>query len=84
MHFGSPTDSWDPCGKAKPSHVQYILGEVKPICIPILELTSVFHHLPIVGPKQLNGLAHLGCTHEANVHRMIQILTNIQPLLKAL
>ena len=31
----------------------------------ILELTSVFHHLPSVGPKQLCALAHLGCTREA-------------------
>ena len=64
MHFGSPSDSWDGCGKAKPSYVQYIIrqGEAK---LRILELTSVFHHLPSVGPKQLCALAHLGCTREA-------------------
>ena len=64
MHFGSPSDSWYPCGKAKPSHVQYIIrqGEAK---LRILELTSVFDHVPSVGPKQLCALAHLGCTREA-------------------
>ena len=31
----------------------------------ILELTSVFHHLTCVGPKQLCAVAHLGCTREA-------------------
>ena len=64
MHFGSPLDSWDPCGKAKPSYVQYIIGQGEAE-LRILELTSVFHHLPSVGPKQLRALAHLGCTREA-------------------
>ena len=64
MHFGSPLDSWDPFCKAKPSYVQYIIrrGEAE---LRILELTSVLHHLPSVGPKQLCALAHLGCTREA-------------------
>ena len=63
MHFGS--DSWDPCSKAKQSYVQYIIrhGEAK---LLKLELTSVFHHFPSVGPKQLCALAHLGCTREAS------------------
>ena len=30
-----------------------------------IKLTSVFHHLPSVGPKQLCGLAHLRCTNDA-------------------
>ena len=30
----------------------------------ILILSSVFQHLPSVGPKQLCALAHLGCTHK--------------------
>ena len=60
MHFGSPSHSWDQCGKSKLSYVQYIIwqGEAK---LRILELTSVFHPLPSVGPKQLCALAHLGC-----------------------
>ena len=64
MHFGIPSDSWDPCGKAKPSHVLYIirLGEAE-LCI--LELTSVFHHLSNVGPTQLCALAYIGCTLQA-------------------
>ena len=33
--------------------------------IRMLKLTSVFHHLPRVGPKQLCALAHLKSTHEA-------------------
>ena len=65
MHFGSPSDSWDPCGKAKSSYVHYIIRQGKAE-LRILELTSVFHYLPSVGPKQLCALAHLGCTREAN------------------
>ena len=66
MHFGSPSDSLDPCGKAKPSYVHYIIrqGEAE---LRILELTSVFHHLPSVAPKHLCVLAHLGCILEAGI-----------------
>ena len=66
MHFGSPSDSWDPCGQAKPSHVLYIIirqGEAK-LCI--LEPTSVFHHFPSVGPQQLCALPLIVYTHEAS------------------
>ena len=64
MNFGSASDTWDPCGKVKLSYVHYIIkqNEAK---LYILELTSVFHHIPSVGPKQLCGVAHLGCTCEA-------------------
>ena len=31
----------------------------------LIKLTSVFHHFPSVGPKQLCALAYLGYTHEA-------------------
>ena len=64
MHFGSPSDSWDPRGKEKPNNVYYIIrqGEAK---LRILELSSVFHHLPSAGPKQLCALAHLGCIRKA-------------------
>ena len=63
MHIGSTSDSWDPCDKAKPSYVHYIIeqGQAK---LRILELTSVFHHLPIACPKHLCDLAHLGGTRE--------------------
>ena len=59
MHFGSPSDSWDPCGKAKPSYVQYIIRQGK-AKLRILKLTSVFHHLPCVNPKQLCASAFVG------------------------
>ena len=64
MHFWSPSDAWDPCGKEKQSHVKYIIrqGEAR-LCI--LELTSEYCHLSSVGLKQLCALAHLGCTWEA-------------------
>ena len=64
MHFGSPSDSWDPCDKAKPSYVLYIIrqGEAE---LRILELSKVFHHPPSVVPKQLCALAHQGCTCKA-------------------
>ena len=65
IHFMSLSGSFDPWGKEKPSHVQYIIkqGEAK-LCI--VELTSVFHYLPSVDPKQLCALAHLGCTNKAD------------------
>ena len=62
MHFGSPSDSWNQCSKAKPSYVQYIIGQGEAE-LRILELASVFHHVPSVGPKQL--CAHLGYICEA-------------------
>ena len=45
MHFWSPSDSWDPCSKAKLRQAQYIIrrGEAE---LRILELTSVFHPPP--------------------------------------
>ena len=64
MHFWSPSDFWDSCNKAKPSHVQYIIRqEEAKLCI--LELNLLFHHRPSVGTKQLCALAHLGCTCKA-------------------
>ena len=50
MHVGSPSDTWNPCGKGKLGYLHYIImrGEVE---LHILELTSVFHHLPSVGTK---------------------------------
>ena len=67
MHFGPTSDSWDPCGKAKPSHVKYIISQGKAgLCS--LELTSVFHHLPIANPKQFCALANLGCTCKARTY----------------
>ena len=52
MQSGSPSDI---------VHYNIRRGEAK---LHILKLTSVFHHLPRVGPKQLCDLAHLGCTHK--------------------
>ena len=60
-HFGSTSDTWDPCNKVKLSYVHYIIRQGK-VDLRILELTLVFHHLPSVGPKQLCALAHLGST----------------------
>ena len=34
----------------------------------ISKLTSVFHHFPSVGPKQLCVLVYLGCTREADTY----------------
>ena len=64
MHFGSPSDSWDSCGKAKQRYVKYILRQGKAE-LHILELTSMFHHLPSVCPELLCAIGHLGCTREA-------------------
>ena len=65
MYFGSPSDSWDPCGKARPSYIFYIIRGGEPKLLA-LELISVFHHLPIVGPKQFCALVHLTCTRKAS------------------
>ena len=72
MHFWSPSDFWDPCSKAKPSHVQYIirLGKAE---LRALELTSVIHHRPSVSPKQLCALAQIGCTQKAGTSYLLQI-----------
>ena len=63
MHFGSPSDAWDPCGKVKLRCVNYIIRPEE-VELRILELTSVFYHLASVGPKKLCELEHLGCTCE--------------------
>ena len=70
MHFGSPSDSWDQCGKAKPGYVQYIImqGEAE---LRILELNSVFHHFPSIGPKHLCSLAHLVFTCKAGKYFLV-------------
>ena len=60
-YFVSPSESWDQCGKAKLSYAQYIIKRGKAE-LRILELTSVFHHLPSVGFKHLCAYAHLGYT----------------------
>ena len=71
MHFGSPPDYWDPYNKANPSYVQYIIWQGKAEqCI--LELTSVFHHIPSVSAKQLCALAHLGCTCKVDTSKLLQ------------
>ena len=70
MQFRSPLDPWGPTGKAKLSYVHYIIsqGEAK---LHISNLTSVFHCLPSVGPKQLCALVHLGCTRKELTHLWI-------------
>ena len=51
-------------GKVKLRSVHDDTGKGKAkLCM--LKLTSKFHHLPRVGPKQLCALAHLGYTREA-------------------
>ena len=62
----SPSDPFGPWGEVKLRYVYYKIkwGEAKP---SVLKLTSVFHHLHWVGPKQLCALTHLGCTREAGI-----------------
>ena len=57
-NLGHPQTPGIHCGKVKLSYIYYVIRRGKAeLCI--LELTSVFHHLPIVGPGQLCVLAHL-------------------------
>ena len=65
MHFGLPSDFWNPYSEAKPSYVLYIIMQGKAE-LRILELFSVFYHLSSVGPKQLCAFAHLGRTRNAS------------------
>ena len=62
--FRLPLEPFGPSGKVKLSYVHYNIrqGEAK---LHILKLTSLFHHLPRVGPKQLCAWAHLESTREA-------------------
>ena len=50
MHFGSPSDFWDPCGKEKPSYILYIIrqGEAE---LRILEFTQCFITLAVSVPS---------------------------------
>ena len=65
VHFGSPSDTWNPCGnkaELRTLHYQFVRqGEAE---LRVLKITSVFHHLSSFHPKQLYVLEHLGCTHE--------------------
>ena len=47
-------------------HAQYIIRQGKAELL-ILELTSMFHHLLSVGPKQLCALAPKGCTQAVGI-----------------
>ena len=55
MHYGSPSDPWGPWGQDKLIYVHYIdlQGNAK---LSTSKLSSVFHHLPCIGPKQLCAL----------------------------
>ena len=61
MHSGSPFDPLSLKDKEKPIYTYYIIRQGK-AKLQTSKLTSVFHHLPSVTPKQLCALAHLGCT----------------------
>ena len=56
MHFWSPSDFWDPCGKAMPSYILHIIRQGE-AALRLLEPTLVFHHLSSVSSKQLCALA---------------------------
>ena len=64
IHSWSPPDPLGPRDNEKARYVHFDIRreEAK---LRILKLTSVFHHLPSFGPKQLCALAHLGCTRKA-------------------
>ena len=65
MHSVSSSDPWGPRGKEKPSYVYYIIRQGK-ADLHTLKLTTVFHHLPSVGPIQLCALAHLVFTRKVD------------------
>ena len=67
MHFGSTSDSWDPCSKAK--HVQYVIGRGEAE-LRILELTSVFYQAKRVLPSKLDGQNF--CDHCFSAHVSIR------------
>ena len=57
------------------------LGKTDETKLRILKLTSVFHQLPLLGPKQLYGLplAHLGCIHEAGMYFLLPYSRHYNP-----
>ena len=72
INFGSPSDPWVPWSEAKSSHIHFIIrrrqGKAK-LCI--LKITSVFHQLTQVGPKQMYALSILGgCTCDIDVFQV--------------
>ena len=56
-----------PLGSMRQGELSYVHYNIRQgeANLRTLKLTSVFHHLPRVGPKQLCALAHLECTLEA-------------------
>ena len=62
--LGHPQTPGIHAARERPSYLLYIIRQSQAE-LRILELTSVFHHLTSVGPKQLCALAYLGCTREA-------------------
>ena len=44
--------------------------------LPIWKFTSVFHNLPIVGPKQLRLLEHLGCARKVGPSFILKYVQN--------
>ena len=56
MHSGSSSDPWGPCSKQKLRSMHYDISWVE-ANLRLAKLTSVFHHLPNVGPKQFCALA---------------------------
>ena len=57
IHSESPSEPLSPWSKAELSNIHYIIRQGK-AKLRTIKITSVFHHLPIVGPKQLCVLAH--------------------------
>ena len=53
-------------GKAEPCTIYYLASR------SLTELTSVFHHIPSVGPMQLQALAHLDCTRKVGISFYLQ------------
>ena len=66
----SPSDPKGSWGKEKLSHMHYVIWQGK-AKVRILKLSSVFHHLPNIGPKQLSASEHLGYTHAAGISQYL-------------
>ena len=67
MHFGQPhTLGGHEERRSQASYIKLLSrqGEAE---LRLLRLTSVFHHLSSVSPKQLCASAHLGCKGPLNL-----------------
>ena len=64
IQFGTPSDPWGPSGRQSRAIYLMLSGEARPICVYVLKLILVFHHLSSVVSKQLCASTNLEYNRE--------------------